>query len=546
MAKPTDLSPHLRWATAPLIPGDVVEPDVTHKDEGWQNAEEPPHTLFNYWMKLVYLWIVYLDNLTAEALTWTAAHVFNAGVTITTAAAQAALTVTGASGQDASLFKVIGTGSSIAAVHARAMYADGARSSSVGLLAEADGHGDGTGAYSAIYASCTGKANGVYVVGDGGDTDGSGVIVGEQFNNSNITDNTASAAVNGLTFCTATTSWHAGIKGWTQNGGELSGVLGVAAGINSGSVNGGRGGRFVGGNQAGAASAGAGLISTGGNGTGVSTAAAGLGATLTGGDITNGAGNAAGAGGIGARVKGGDITGDTHGRVGGAALDVTAGLGQAGYGPALHADHGGITLDEGNIIADNNLAPHVFGFMQIDGTLDVVGAITADSSLSVTGATVTNGSLTANGAVVANSSATVNGALTANAALNANAAMNVAGLLSANGGIALEAVTPLTITAPFTAGAQVPGVWKDTLGIVGCQGGITINTAVSLNPAFTLPGGYRPLQQCVFELPGDGSANKNPATAIVHPTGVVNLRFGAVGGFVGDIFIDAIRFRTTA
>lgn len=542
MAKPVLLSPHLRWATSPLIPADVTEPDVTHQDEGWQDAEEPPHSFLNYWMHLVYLWIVYLDNFTAEALTWTAAHVFNAGVTIATAAGQTALTVTGSSGQDGGLFKAIGP--SGVAMHARAMYADGARAASMGIFAEADGHNDGTGGLTAGYFATVGKAFAIWAVGVG--PDGDGLVRSQSFSVDPTATKAAASALSGTIFSAPFTSWQAGVVGKSVIGGQTSGVMGLGGDVNSGAIAGGFGGRFIGGDQAGAFEAGAGLITTGGNATGVASTLAGRGATINGGDITNGAGNAAGAAGIGARIKGGDITGDTHGRVGGKALHLTGGLGEAGYGLAMYADHGGILLDEGNIIADNNIVPHVLGFTQIDGTLDVVGALSADSSLSVAGATVTNGALTANGAVVANSSVTVNGGLTANAALNANAAVNVAGLLSANGGIALEAVTPLTITAPYTAGTDVPGVWKDPLGIVGCQGRIVINTAVSLNPAFTLPPGYRPLQQCVFELPNDGSGNINQATAIVHTSGVVNLRFGAVGGFVGDIFIDAIRFRTTA
>lgn len=536
MSKPTDLSPHLRWATAPLIPADVTEPDTTHKDQGWQNAEEPPHSYFNYWMKLVYLWVAYLDGLTNEALTWTAAHIFNAGVTISTGAAAVALTVTGSDGKDAALFKAVGNLNS-RALHLRAMGADGAGPSATGLYAETDQPGE------AICGSNMG--NGQRAIW--GIANGYSAVNGEGFSSLNTTDkNAAPGGVVGEIFAAPATSWQAGVIGHSVIGGQTSGVMGIGGDVNSGAIAGGFGARFIGGAQAGAFEAGAGLITSGGNSTGTASTLAGRGATINGGDITNGAGNAAGGAGIGARVKGGDITGDTHARVGGKALHLTGGLGQAGYGPAVYADHGGILLDEGNIVADNNIVPHVLGFTQIDGTLDVVGGLSADSFLHVTGATITNGSLTANAAVVANSSVTVNGALTANAALNANAAVNVAGLLSANGGIALEAVTPLTITGPFTFGAQAPGVWKDALGIVGCQGSIAINTAVSLNPAFTLPVGYRPLQQCVFELPGDGSANKNPATAIVHTTGVVNLRFGAVGGFVGDIFIDAIRFRTTA
>lgn len=82
MAEPVIPSSKLRWGTAPLVPSDLTEPDNTHKNQGWQEAEEPPHSFFNYWMNVVYLWIAYLDGLPAEAMTWTAAHIFNSTVTI--------------------------------------------------------------------------------------------------------------------------------------------------------------------------------------------------------------------------------------------------------------------------------------------------------------------------------------------------------------------------------------------------------------------------------------------------------------------------------
>ncbi len=82
MAEPSIPSSKLRWANAPLAGGDVTEPDNTTKSHGWQAAEEPPHSFLNYWMNVVYLWVAYLDGLPAEAMTWTAAHVFGSGITV--------------------------------------------------------------------------------------------------------------------------------------------------------------------------------------------------------------------------------------------------------------------------------------------------------------------------------------------------------------------------------------------------------------------------------------------------------------------------------
>lgn len=76
MAKPAQLP---RWATdagAPVTP----EPSEGKKDSGWAPSEKPPHQYFNWWMKLVYLWIVWLDGITNEALTWAAKHTFGGGL----------------------------------------------------------------------------------------------------------------------------------------------------------------------------------------------------------------------------------------------------------------------------------------------------------------------------------------------------------------------------------------------------------------------------------------------------------------------------------
>ncbi len=87
MSQPIISATKTRWATAPLSGGDLTEPDNDTKDHGWQAAEEPPHSFFNYWQNVVYLWLIYLENIAAEisvlAFTWTMAHVFQKGVTVT-------------------------------------------------------------------------------------------------------------------------------------------------------------------------------------------------------------------------------------------------------------------------------------------------------------------------------------------------------------------------------------------------------------------------------------------------------------------------------
>jgi len=75
MAKPTSLP---RWATD--VGAMITEPTEGKKDSGWAPLEKPPAQYFNWWQKVVYLWAVYLDGLTNEALTWAAKHTFAAGL----------------------------------------------------------------------------------------------------------------------------------------------------------------------------------------------------------------------------------------------------------------------------------------------------------------------------------------------------------------------------------------------------------------------------------------------------------------------------------
>lgn len=46
------------WASAPSA--EIVEPDAAKKASGWAAAEPPPHQWFNWFMNLVYAWIVWL------------------------------------------------------------------------------------------------------------------------------------------------------------------------------------------------------------------------------------------------------------------------------------------------------------------------------------------------------------------------------------------------------------------------------------------------------------------------------------------------------
>jgi hypothetical protein len=84
MSKPTVLP---EWATSGSAA--VVEPLIAEKQLGWVAATKPPAQWFNWWFKLVYQWIVWLDAFESTAHTWSAIQTFNsnatfgAGVTVT-------------------------------------------------------------------------------------------------------------------------------------------------------------------------------------------------------------------------------------------------------------------------------------------------------------------------------------------------------------------------------------------------------------------------------------------------------------------------------
>lgn len=89
--KPTVLP---RWAeTAGGTPdANILEPNSGQKDTGWVTNQVPPSSVMNWLQWLAYKWIAYLDDLAAQAFTWTAAHIFNGGLTGNSAGASAAIT----------------------------------------------------------------------------------------------------------------------------------------------------------------------------------------------------------------------------------------------------------------------------------------------------------------------------------------------------------------------------------------------------------------------------------------------------------------------
>lgn len=70
--KPTNIA---EWGTGAAP---IVEPTTPQKQAGWPVDYKPPAQWFNWWMKLVHLWIVWLDAFETEAHTWTALQTFGA------------------------------------------------------------------------------------------------------------------------------------------------------------------------------------------------------------------------------------------------------------------------------------------------------------------------------------------------------------------------------------------------------------------------------------------------------------------------------------
>ncbi|MCC6178801.1 MAG: hypothetical protein WAZ94_15305 [Phycisphaerales bacterium] len=72
--KPTNLA---EWATGAAP---ITEPLLAEKQAGWAVASKPPAQWFNWWMKLIHQWILWVNDLQITAHTWTAFQTFNSGL----------------------------------------------------------------------------------------------------------------------------------------------------------------------------------------------------------------------------------------------------------------------------------------------------------------------------------------------------------------------------------------------------------------------------------------------------------------------------------
>lgn len=69
----------------------------SEQTNGWAPTQAPSAEVFNWFFYWVYRWLYYLQHITTEALTWTAAHAFNGGLSASSATVSGTLGVTGAS-----------------------------------------------------------------------------------------------------------------------------------------------------------------------------------------------------------------------------------------------------------------------------------------------------------------------------------------------------------------------------------------------------------------------------------------------------------------
>lgn len=76
-----------RWADTG-ISGRNVEPSEPKKTAGWLPGEKPPAQILNWWMALVYSWVLWLQDITNQAFTWAAIQTFTSGVNVSGHGAQ--------------------------------------------------------------------------------------------------------------------------------------------------------------------------------------------------------------------------------------------------------------------------------------------------------------------------------------------------------------------------------------------------------------------------------------------------------------------------
>ncbi|MFZ5440448.1 MAG: hypothetical protein ACOZQL_10590 [Myxococcota bacterium] len=319
MPKPTNLA---EWGTGAAP---ITEPLLAEKQAGWAVSTKPPAQWFNWWMKLVHLWIVWLDAFESTAHTWSALQTFNAGIT---AASFGTAPGPGTPG-------VVST-NALAGATAAAIFGSTSAGGGSSALRGVSSHAAG---YGARFENTAANGFGAYATGGTGLLGASSTRWGLM----------GSLTTGGVPFSDA-----AGVCGESNIAGfpSVFGQGATGAGGNGGhffgsdadaeSVAGGVGLKFRGGassNADGTFHAGNGMEGQAGDATG--DASLGYGSnggknTLRGGNV-DGTLNDQGLPGIGLELTGGSVTSDSYNRRGATALKATGGTGQAGRGLAIDA-----------------------------------------------------------------------------------------------------------------------------------------------------------------------------------------------------------------
>lgn len=285
-------------------------------------------------------------------------------------------------------------------------------------------------------------------------------------------------------------------QGVTKSGGAFgnTGVIGVGGNGTSTSPGslGGQGGAFQGGTGAGSA--------------GIS----GNGASATAGDV-DGTINTTGSAGSGAVFKGGNITSDANSRFGGDGVTATGGQGQAGYGPAFHALHGGVQVDDG--------ASSFAGAVAVHGILTTFSSATVGTNLVVGANATINDDVFVNGSVEANG--LVEGSQVVSTGTN-------------NSLPSIAAITATLINSWATFSGATPKFYPDAVGRVHLQG--RLGTGTNNTVAFNCP--YHPITQQFLHAADSAGTHifiKVDTNGDVTPT----------DAYTSWISLDGLSFRST-
>jgi hypothetical protein len=176
----------------------------------------------------------------------------------------------------------------------------------------------------------------------------------------------------------------------------------------------------------------------------------------------------------------------------------------------------------------------------------VTGAKIKLSSLGkVPSASTADTAGTANSANSAKTADTANTANTANVA-NSLAPPEAVHIVGSPGQPGFEGGSSNITVSGLGAIVNPVGFWKDHDGVVHLQGIAETGNAISIDPIFTLPPGFRPTPTKIMIFPGTLSATEPTAALIAGESTViegVNLSDKVSGSEESSILLDGITFR---